>query len=168
MIKDGQAAIYLRIPKASQIDYLNGKSLDIYKNDENAQSVQKELIDSLITVSHQVSTQRRPCKRRSARKAKVLKLSSGEIQHVLALLSGSNTAKIHIPMKSPNGDRQPISTMQYCSVGMTVMFSILTAFILVHSVVADKLNGTYLRIESTPLAQKRISDRQTCWEYPFR
>lgn len=151
MIKDGQAAIYLRIPKDFTNDYLNGKSSTIYKNDENAQSVQKELIDSLINSFASGVDAKASLLTAVGKEGESLKLSSGEVQHVLELLSSSNTAKIQIPMKSPNGDRKPISTMQYCSVGMTVMFSILTAFILVHSVVADKLNGTYSRIESTPL-----------------
>jgi ABC-2 type transport system permease protein len=47
-------------------------------------------------------------------------------------------------------DTQPVTIMAYESVAMMVMFSILTAFELAHSIVHDKLNHTLSRIRSTP------------------
>lgn len=47
-------------------------------------------------------------------------------------------------------DAQPVTIMAYESVAMMMMFSILTAFELAHSIVKDKLNHTLSRIRSTP------------------
>ena len=40
--------------------------------------------------------------------------------------------------------------MQYYSIAMVVMFSIITGFTLVHGIVDEKLNNTLFRIKSTP------------------
>ncbi|MCE4148116.1 ABC transporter permease [Bacillus velezensis] len=40
--------------------------------------------------------------------------------------------------------------MQYYSIAMVVMFSIMTAFVLVHSIVDERQNNTLFRIKSTP------------------
>ncbi len=50
----------------------------------------------------------------------------------------------------------PLNAVQYESVAMMVMFSILTAFELAHSIVDDRLKGTLGRIRSSPLP---------IWEY---
>jgi ABC-type multidrug transport system permease subunit len=50
----------------------------------------------------------------------------------------------------------PLNAVQYESVAMMVMFSILTAFELAHSIVDDRLKGTLGRIRSSPLP---------VWEY---
>lgn len=52
----------------------------------------------------------------------------------------------------------PLNAVQYESVAMAVMFSILTAFELAHSIVDDRLKGTLGRIRSSPLP---------AWEYGF-
>ena len=50
----------------------------------------------------------------------------------------------------------PLNAVQYESVAMAVMFSILTAFELAHSIVDDRLKGTLGRIRASPLP---------AWEY---
>ncbi|MDF2937663.1 MAG: yfiM [Paenibacillaceae bacterium] len=52
----------------------------------------------------------------------------------------------------------PLNAVQYESVAMAVMFSILTAFELAHSIVDDRLKGALGRIRSSPLP---------AWQYGF-
>lgn len=44
----------------------------------------------------------------------------------------------------------PVDAIQYYSIAMVVMFSIMTAFVLVHSIVDERQNHTLFRIRSTP------------------
>lgn len=51
---------------------------------------------------------------------------------------------------STNKNTRPISVMTYLTLGICIMFSILTALELSHSIVEDKLNNTQFRIKTTP------------------
>lgn len=63
-----------------------------------------------------------------------------------------SSAGVNIPivwLASPNRE---VNSMQYEAVAMTVLFSLLTAFELTHSLVRDKINYTLSRIRSTPVS----------------
>ncbi len=55
-----------------------------------------------------------------------------------------------IPEISTNPDAVPVSAMQYVSIAMVVLFSISTAFTLIHKIVEEKLTFTLFRIKTTP------------------
>jgi ABC-2 type transport system permease protein len=66
---------------------------------------------------------------------------------------GNKTSQsaVAIPTEATDFNFKPVSTMQYVSIAMVVMFSISTSFTLVHSIVEDKLKSTLFRIKSTPV-----------------
>lgn len=65
----------------------------------------------------------------------------------------NTSPSVTIPEVSTSHGAVPVSAMQYVSIGMVVLFSISTAFTLVHKVVEEKLNFTLFRIRSTPAHQ---------------
>lgn len=92
---------------------------------------------------------------------------------ILGSLFGSGAGKQAAPVQAPElsvslaavlnveqvtVQAGPLNAVQYESVAMMVMFSILTAFELAHSIVDDRLKGTLGRIRSSPLP---------AWEYGF-
>ncbi|KWX75443.1 ABC transporter permease [Paenibacillus riograndensis] len=73
-----------------------------------------------------------------------------KIEKVMSQISGNKQLSLKIPVVPTNKDAVPIDAMQYYSIAMVVMFSIMTAFVLVHSIVDEKQNHTLFRIKSTP------------------
>lgn len=152
LLRDGKASVYIRIPKDFTDRYFAGKSTEVQVNTENASTVQKQMINSIIRIFIQTVDMQKNLQTAVGTEAGVLHADAGSLKQALSQLNTS-VAQANLPVSSPNGDRQPVSSMQYYAVAMTLMFSILTALTLIHSIVDDKLNGTYMRIESLPLSR---------------
>lgn len=66
-------------------------------------------------------------------------------------LSLNNTSNnYNIPTATSNSKLKSISILQYICIGIVVMFSIMTAFIIIHNMLDEKLNNTFFRIKTTP------------------
>lgn len=76
-----------------------------------------------------------------------------KIEQMMAQISGNHGLDLKIPKVSTNKSAVLIDAMQYYSIAMVVMFSIMTSFVLVHSIVDEKQNHTLFRIKSTPTLQ---------------
>lgn len=77
-------------------------------------------------------------------------INEDTIQGIISKIQDTTDYTTNIAKVSTNKNAKPIDAMQYGAIGMIVMFSILTAFELAHSIVDDKLNNTQFRIKSTP------------------
>ncbi|WP_315673066.1 ABC transporter permease [Clostridium sp. 19966] len=69
---------------------------------------------------------------------------------ILIYLKSSYSPSVSLDKLSTNNKTAPISAIEYYSIAMVVMFSILTAFTLVHGIVDEKLKHTLFRIKTTP------------------
>ena len=58
---------------------------------------------------------------------------------------------VTIPKQSAGNHAAPIDAMQYYSIAMVVMFSIMTAFALIHGIVEERQQHTLFRIKSMPV-----------------
>lgn len=76
-----------------------------------------------------------------------------KIEQMMAQISSNHGLDFKIPKVSTNKSAVLIDAMQYYSIAMVVMFSIMTSFVLVHSIVDEKQNHTLFRIKSTPTLQ---------------
>ncbi|MDP4178748.1 MAG: ABC transporter permease, partial [Bacillota bacterium] len=81
-------------------------------------------------------------------------LSSGidanKINDIITKIQNTDSYSNELTKVSTNKNAKPVDVIQYESIAMIVMFSILTAFELAHGIVEDKLNNTQFRIKSTP------------------
>lgn len=157
MLRDGKAAFYIRVPAGFTEGYANGDQVKIDNDDENAQSIQKDFVNAILKNFAEGIDTEINLQKAAISESKTFNISSALTQQVMSELATDKNSDYTIPVESPNGDKQPISSMQYESVAMTVMFSIMTAFILIHSVVDEKLNKTFFRIESTPLRKSEYA-----------
>lgn len=155
LMKDGKASVYIRIPKDFTDQYLSGKPARIQVDTENASSVQKEMVHSIVQSFLQEANLRKNLGVATASEGVALHASDSAVQKALEKMN-ADTAQVDLPVQSPNGNRQPISSMQYYSMAITLMFSLLTAITLIHSIVDDKQNGTFLRILSMPIGRNEF------------
>lgn len=152
LLKEGKAAVYIRISKDFTDRYFDGQSTQIQVDTENASSVQKEMINSIVQTFIENVVLQKNLSTAIVNEGTALHANADMIQQALFRMN-TGTTQVNLSIKSPNGNIQSISSMQYYAVAMTLMFSILTALTLIHSMVDDKLNGTFMRIESMPLSR---------------
>ncbi|WP_287824910.1 ABC transporter permease [Clostridium sp.] len=75
-----------------------------------------------------------------------------EVNKLMSDIQTTSDNSQQISKVATSSNSKPVDMMAYESIAMLVMFSILTAFELAHSIVRDKLNNTMFRIKSTPTA----------------
>lgn len=78
-------------------------------------------------------------------------LSKGDASKIISGLSGEREQAVTIPKQSAGNHAAPIDAMQYYSIAMVVMFSIMTAFALIHGIVEERQQHTLFRIKSMPV-----------------
>lgn len=150
LIQDKKAAAYIHIPADFTDRCKRGDSvtLDYYVQDgqqpgrgdavQVLTSFQNEA-DAIVRIEHAVQKQE-----------EAQNTSSSSISRITQGVPGLHQ-DVHLPVKEYEGTHEPMTTMHYASIGMTVMFSIMTAFVLIHNVVEEKMNLTYFRMATTPL-----------------
>lgn len=152
MLKDGKASVYIRIPADFTEQVISGHSAQIQIDSGSATNIQTEMINSIVRSFIQNVNMQKNLTTATANEALAVHASAGATLKAVAKIN-EVTLQTDLPVESPNGERAPISSMQYYSMAITLMFSILTAVTLVHSIVDDKLNGTFMRIESMPISR---------------
>lgn len=151
LLKNGKAAVYLHVPAAFTQSWMDGTAAVMEQDTSGAQSVQKELLTQLETGFIQSANSRLALEKAIGSAAQKGDVAPGASRAALAQAANATVNQVDIPEKSSGNGAHPITAMQYYAVGMTLMFSILTAFLLIHGVVQEKQDGTFLRITSTPL-----------------
>lgn len=151
LLKNGKAAVYLHVPATFTQSWMNGTAAAMEQDTSGAQSVQKELLTQLETGFIQSANSRLALEKAIGSAAQKGNIAPGASRAALAQAANTMANQVNIPEKSSGNTAHPITAMQYYAVGMTLMFSILTAFLLIHGVVQEKQDGTFLRITSTPL-----------------
>lgn len=152
LVSDGKAVALVYVPPNFTKNYLNGNKVNISVLGDNNKSDYVSIVKTIInSFNKNISTIRVEQKeiidelalnKTDVTEDKVNKLindiqTTGNSSHEILKVSTSSNAK-------------PIGIMEYESIAMVVMFSILTAFELAHSIVNDKLNNTMARIKSMP------------------
>ncbi|MDP4153699.1 MAG: ABC transporter permease [Bacillota bacterium] len=152
LLNDRKASIYIRIPKGFTNKYLSGYSAQIQIDAENASDIQREMINSIVRSYMQNINMKRNLLTAVTNEALTQHTDADVVKRTIAKI-GTDAQQTDLLVQSPTGERPPISSMQYYSMAITLMFSILTAVTLIHSIVDEKLNGTFMRIEAAPISR---------------
>ncbi len=144
----GNVSFFIYVPKDFTKSFIEDSktSITLIANKDNLidKSMVKNLLDRFIQNTRTVFVE----------EAAVKKLSSNNkaiVEKILNHIEKDETYSTTISKVPTNKKAVSIGAMQYSSIAMVVMFSILTAFTLVHGIVDDKLNNTLFRIKSTPI-----------------
>lgn len=137
LVRDKKASVFVYIPKGFTKAILSQKKNGIILTGGNDTSLDKNIVTSILE--------------QFLRNTQVILAEN----KVFAGIKGTNslydfTHSVVIPEVSTNPDAVPVSAMQYVSIAMVVLFSISTAFTLVHKIVEEKLTFTLFRIKTTP------------------
>lgn len=151
IVKEGKAAVFIYIPKDFTKSFLTGANESITVIGNNNNPIDKSIVTSILDQFIQ-TTKTELVEEKEFQKLVLSNDNKGAVDaaKIQKHLADTASSSIQIPEISTNLKTVPTSAMQYISIAMVVMFSISTAFTLVHSVVGEKLNYTLFRIKSTP------------------
>ncbi|MEK5239682.1 ABC transporter permease [Paenibacillus sp. FSL L8-0470] len=150
-VEDGHASVFIYVPDNFTNAAIKQEAANLVVIGESAKTLQTAIVRTIL---EQFCEQLNLL---NEEKSAVLQFSNGgnglpqaqiaELQSHIFNFSGRSP---DIPTVSTQKDAVPVDAIQYYSIAMVVMFSIMTAFVLVHSIVDERQNHTLFRIRSTP------------------
>lgn len=137
LIKDKKVAAFVYVPENFTEAYLKNMKTNIVLIADNNKQIDKGIVKNILDRFNQnIETIRAE--------------ETVTPKNYLSKIQSTQVYDTELTKVSTNKNAKPVDVMQYESIAMIVMFSILTAFELAHNIVDDKLNNTQFRIKSTP------------------
>jgi ABC-2 type transport system permease protein len=150
-VRKGQVAAVIFVPKSFTTAYVENKHVHITLIGNKDQVIERQIAQSVLKgFTNNLNTIREE-RQSIASYAKSHSIDAARIQSAISGLSNRSVQAPVIEKRSPNLSSKPVSAMQYYAIGMAVMFSISTAFAIVHNVVEERLNHTLFRIRAMPV-----------------
>ncbi|MBT2636252.1 ABC transporter permease [Bacillus sp. ISL-26] len=148
LVASGKASVFVYVPKGFTEAAENNKKTSISVIADNKASVNGDIVetmaDSFVTRIKTVYSEEKEVLKHSGH------MSKAEIEKVVSGLTSHSEKAVNIP-KQTAGEQASMNAMQYYSIAMVVMFSIMTAFVLVHGIVEERQQRTLFRIKSMPV-----------------
>ncbi|MFC3746107.1 ABC transporter permease [Paenibacillus sp. GCM10012306] len=152
LVENGQASVFVYVPEDFTKAALSNEKTKIVLIGDNDKTLDKEIIATILdqfgASIRTMNVEQRTILQAISSKGNAI--PKDKVEQVMSQLSSSAELSLKIPSVTTNEAAAPISAMQYYSIAMVVMFSIMTAFVLVHSIVDEKQSHTLFRIRSTP------------------
>lgn len=146
MVKSKKIAAFVYVPKDFTKSYLDNTKTNISLIADNSSIIDKMIVKNILNKFNQSINTIRIEENEVLSKAAP---STHNLQSIISKIQNTDYSS-ELSTVSTNKDIKPTSVMTYCTIGIAVMFSILTALELAHSIVEDKLNNTQFRIKTTP------------------
>lgn len=149
LVSSGKASVFVYVPKGFTEAAGHNKKTSIRVIADNKASVNGDIVetvaDSFVKRIKAVHSEEKEVLKHSGH------LSKAEIERVISDLASHSEKAVNIPKQTAGEQTASISAMQYYSIAMVVMFSIMTAFVLVHGIVEERQQRTLFRIKSMPV-----------------
>ncbi|WP_234117272.1 ABC transporter permease [Clostridium hydrogenum] len=146
MVKDKKIAAFVYVPKNFTKAYLDDTKTNISLIADNSSILDKMIVKNILDRFNENIRTIRIEENEVLSKAT---LSTPNLQFLISKIQTTDYSS-ELSTVSTNKNIKSVSVMTYCTIAICVMFSILTALELSHSIVEDKLNNTQFRIKTTP------------------
>lgn len=151
LVSTGKAAVFIYVPKNFTKSYIDGTKANITIIGDNNKQLDKSIVTNILS-SFNESLDSINNEQKEIIKAfnSNVSVPQDKVQKIIDYIQTTSDSSISINKTATNNNAKPLDILQYEAIAMVVMFSILTAFELAHSIVDDKLHNTMFRIKSTP------------------
>lgn len=150
-VRKGQVAAAISVPKQFTTTYVENKKSHITLIGNKDQAIEKKIVQSILeSFTNNLNTIRGE-RQVITSYAESHSIDTPHLQLAMSELTSASVQSPVIEKHAPSLSSKPISAMQYYAIGMAVMFSISTAFAIVHNVVEERLNHTLFRVRSIPV-----------------
>lgn len=151
LVSTGKAAVFIYVPKDFTKAYINGAKSNITVIGDNNNQLDKSIVNNILSsFIESISSINNEQKEVIKAINRNINIPQDKIEEIINHIQTTTDNSISVNKTATNKNAKPLDVMQYESIAMVVMFSILTAFELAHSIVDDKLHNTMSRIQSTP------------------
>ncbi|PAD63024.1 ABC transporter permease [Bacillus siamensis] len=145
LVESGKVSVFVYVPKGFAKAAEHNEKTNIKVISDQQGSVNGDIVeimaDSFVTRVKMKNSEEKTVLKQSGH------LSKEEVGSIMSGLSAERgQAK-----QSAGHHAAPIDAMQYYSIAMVVMFSIMTAFALIHGIVEERQQYTLFRIKSMPV-----------------
>lgn len=151
LVNDKKAAAFIYVPRDFTKAYIDNTKSSIELIADNNKQLDKGIVKNILDrFNKNIENIRIEESEVESNLTSNSEINEDKIQSTISRIQDTSGYTTNITKVSTNKNAKPIDIMQYESIAMIVMFSILTAFELAHNIVDDKLNNTQFRIKSTP------------------
>lgn len=158
LVTAGKAAVFIYVPKNFTKAYINGSKANITVIGDNNKQQEKSIIMNILSSFNENLFSINNEQKEIIRVANSnINVPQDKIQKIIGYIQNTADNSVSISKTAANKNAKPLNIMQYESIAITVMFSILTAFELAHNIVDDKLHNTIFRIKSTPTSDLKYA-----------
>lgn len=151
LVNEGKVSVFVYIPKDFTRALVNDTTSNITiignKNTTIDKTIIKDILDGFVLDTKTVFIEEKEAMQQLSLSTP---LSKDVIEKIMNHIGSQETNSTIISKIQTDTHADPIDAMQYYSIAMIVMFSIITGFTLIHGIVDEKLNNTLFRIKSTP------------------
>lgn len=166
MLQDGQVTALISIPSNFTKAAMNNEKTSISLLGDNDKPLDKQvtttILERFMGSVRTVAVEQKILIEMMNSKQKESGGNIVDIEQIMKQISSNHGLDLQIQKVSTNKSSVLIDAMQYYSIAMVVMFSIMTSFVLVHSIVDEKQNHTLFRIKSTPTLQTQYVLGKLC------
>lgn len=152
LVQDKKAVAFVYIPPDFTKTYMKGDNSQMQLIGDEKQSIHVGIVKSILDIFndslHTVKTDTKMLNEISLNN----KLSVEDINNITQYISQFDTNVLTLDNKlNENNRQQPVSAMQYYAIAMIVMFAMFTSFTLIHSMIDEKRNKIFFRIQTSPM-----------------
>ncbi|MEC3656349.1 ABC transporter permease [Bacillus siamensis] len=149
LVESGKVSVFVYVPKgfAKAAEHNEKTSINVISDQQGSVNgdIVEMMADSFVTRVKMKNSEEKTVLKQSGH------LSKEEVGSIMSGLSAERGQAVSIPKQSAGHHAAPIDAMQYYSIAMVVMFSIMTAFALIHGIVEERQQHTLFRIKSMPV-----------------
>ena len=149
LVESGKVSVFVYVPKGFAKAAENNEKTSIKVISDQQGSVNGDIVemmaDSFVTRVKAANSEEKAVLKQSGH------LSKKDVSSIISGLSSEHEQTVTIPKRPAGNQAAPIDAMQYYSIAMVVMFSIMTAFALIHGIVEERQQHTLFRIKSMPV-----------------
>lgn len=154
LVENGEVSVFVYVEEGFSKKYLNEEATEVKIIADNRQATHASIVRSIVDRFNDVI---RTTETSVEGIADVLtnsyKISDKKLGDIIGNVVGSSNAdNTNIPKEAGN-NKKPVSAMHYYSIAMVVMYAMFTAQNLLQSMIEEKKNKTYFRIQASPVSR---------------
>lgn len=155
LVEGRKVSAFIYVPKNFTTLYLNGRQTEIELIGDNGQSTQLSIVRGIVEGFNERLRTTEVSMNEISRQAQIYGVQEEKLREIINKMSDVDhyeNTPIQLQKQAAN-NRPPVSATQYYSIAMVAMYALFTAQTLIQSMIEEKKNKTYFRIQASPISK---------------
>lgn len=153
LVKEEKAVAFICVPENFTKNTLDGKKTELLVIGDNSKSTKVGIVKQVVKGFNERLRIAQISIDQIEGQAEEYKLNQQKVGQIIQKLTNeefNGAGYVDIPKEAADSS-EPISGMQYYAIAMVVMYAMFTAQTLILSMIEEKKNRTYFRIQASPI-----------------